>query len=213
MKKIKNFVIRNPYWSTLFFPFVGTIFFLFLFAYIKVLNLNSAIIILLGWIGWIIYCIVAVGKGNRVRLTVVSFLMWFGVIIALLFLSTILFQGVPVSARSEATRSDYRQMATFLGVEMANCIMGDTTTMNGNLTCVGRTADSVIAAAVIAKDDVMNAYELDKSAVTSGGTNTSDSDVGYIRLSVSGENIIIKTCYTKPCATTANRRSKTIALQ
>ena len=81
------------------------------------------------------------------------------------------------------------------------------------VTCSGRTADSVIAAAVIATKDVqMNPYELDKSAVTSGGTNTSDSDAGYIRLSVSGENIIIKTCHKKPCLT-KNQSSKTIAFQ
>ena len=96
---------------------------------------------------------------------------------------------------------------------MAKCILDKITAMDGNLTCQGRTADSVIAAAVIAKGDVMNAYETDKQAVTSGGTNTSDSDAGYIRLSVSGENIIIKTCHKKPCATNTNQRSETIALQ
>ena len=86
------------------------------------------------------------------------------------------------------------------------------------MTCHGRTADSVIAAAVIAKDDVMNAYETDKQAVTSGGTNTSDSDVGYIRLSFLDEtiiikNIIIKTCHTKPCSNENNRLSKTIEIK
>ena len=65
---------------------------------------------------------------------------------------------------------------------------------------------------VVAKNDVMNAFETDKQAVTSGGTNTSDSDVGYIRLSVSGNDIIIKTCHTKPCLT-KNQSSKTIAFQ
>ena len=103
-------------------------------------------------------------------------------------------------------------MHTYITVEMIECNLGETTTMSGNLTCHGRTADSVIAAAVIAKDDVMNAYETDKQAVTSGGTNTSDLDVGYIRLSVSGENIIIKTCHRKPCIT-MNQNSKTIAFQ
>ena len=54
------------------------------------------------------------------------------------------------------------------------------------LTCHGRTADSVVTAAVIAKDDVMNSYETDKQAVTNGGTNTSDSDVGYISIKCFG---------------------------
>ena len=104
-------------------------------------------------------------------------------------------------------------MAKYIAAEMKSCSMGETTTMSGNLTCHGRTADSVVAAAVIAKGDVMNAYETDKQAVTSGGTNTSNSDLGYIRLNVSGENIIIKNCDTKPCVINANRHSKTIALK
>ena len=33
MKKIKNFIIRNPYWSTLFFPFVPIIILILLFIY------------------------------------------------------------------------------------------------------------------------------------------------------------------------------------
>ena len=129
--------------------------------------------------------------------------------------------SVPFNAKYKETKNSYGEMATYIAVEMMSCSMDETTTwrkvgdkvMSGNLTCHGRTADSVVAAAVIAKDDVMNAYETDKQAVTSGGTNTSDSDVGYIRLSVSGENIIIKTCDTKPCVTNANQHSKTIALQ
>ena len=88
--KITNFVIRHPYWSTLFVPFVGTIFFLFLFAYIKVLNLNSAIIILLGWIGWTIYCIV-VCKGKRVKLIFDTLFIW--VLIFLLLSSTFMFSS------------------------------------------------------------------------------------------------------------------------
>jgi hypothetical protein len=133
-----------------------------------------------------------------------------GVIIALLNLSTCGLHGVPI--KTEETKKGYSKMVTYITVEMLTCSMGETTTMDGNLTCSGRTADSVIAAAVIAKDDVMNAYETDKQAVTSGGTNTSDSDAGYIRLSVSGENIIIKTCHKKPCIT-MNQNSNTIAFQ
>ena len=118
----------------------------------------------------------------------------------------------PPKAKTAVTKDSYGNMIKYISIEMMSCSIGETTSMGGNLTCHGRTADSVIAAAVIAKDDVMNAYETDKQAVTSGGTNTSDSDVGYIRLSVSGENIIIKTCHTKPC-TTMNQSSKTIAFQ
>ena len=133
--------------------------------------------------------------------------------------SLIIFGDKGEKAKQASTKDMFGKMATFLGVEMMSCSMGDTTTMNGNLTCVGRTADSVIAAAVIAtKEDLINPYDMKNSAVTIGGTNTSDSDVGYIRLSFLDEtiiikNIIIKTCHTKPCSNENNRLSKKIPIE
>ena len=238
MKKIKNFVIRNPYWSTLFFPFVPIIILILLFIYTDSTNpyglvttttatpnpflqiisniwsITAPYIFLFGILGWIIYCIVVVGKEKRVKLIVLFFSICI-LAFLLFFVYTIWIHSInhPPRAKSSVTKFMHKEMAMYINAEMARCIIDETTAMNGNLTCSGRTADSVIAAAVIATKDVqMNPYELDKSAVTSGGTNTSDSDVGYIRLSVSGENIIIKTCHTKPCAT-KNQSSKTIALQ
>ena len=128
--------------------------------------------------------------------------------------SLIIFGDKGEKAKQASTKDMFGKMATFLGVEMMSCSTGDTTTMNGNLTCAGRTANSVITAMVTSMDgDQMNPYELDKSAVTSGGNNTADTDAGFIRLSVSGVNIVIKTCHTKPCSTAANKNEKSIPFQ
>ena len=136
----------------------------------------------------------------------------FVIAVLLTIFTNTFFFSTPYKAKSAATKDSYGEMATYIAVEMMSCSIGDTTTMGGNLTCSGRTADSVIAAAVIATKEDLNPYDMKNSAVTSGGTNTSDSDVGYIRLSVSGNDIIIKTCHTKPC-TTMNQNSNTIAFQ
>ena len=109
-------------------------------------------------------------------------------------------------------KETYGQMLKYITSEMEKCILDEITAMDGNLTCQGRTADSIIAAAVIATKEDLNPYDMKNSSVTSGGTNTSDSDAGYIRLSVSGENIIIKTCHTKPCSENYNRRKNTIEI-
>ena len=136
-------------------------------------------------------------------------------VIAVLFtiFTDLFFHIDTYKVKSEATKSNHAQTVKYISAEIQKCSLGETTTMSGNLTCHGRTADSVIAAAVIATKEDLNPHDMKNSSVTSGGTNTSDSDVGYIRLSVSGKNIIIKTCHTKPCATNANQRSKTIAFQ
>ena len=126
----------------------------------------------------------------------------------------VIFGDKSEEAKQASTKKMFGEMATDLGVEMMSCSTGDTTTMNGNLTCAGRTATSVITAMVTSMDgDQMNPYELDKSAVTNGGANTADTDAGYIRLSVSGTNIVIKGCHTKACSVAANRKEKSIAFQ
>ena len=128
--------------------------------------------------------------------------------------SLIIFGDKGEKAKQASTKDMFGKMATFLGVEMMSCSTGDTKTMNDKLTCAGRTASSVVTAMVAAMDnDQMNPYELDKSAVTNGGVNTADSDAGYIRLSVSGTKIVIKTCHTKACSDAANRKEKSIAFQ
>ena len=126
----------------------------------------------------------------------------------------VIFGGKGEQAKQAATKGMFNEMSTYLGVEMMGCSMGETKTMNDNLTCSGRTAATVVAAMVTSMtNDQMNPYELDKSAVTSGGNNTSDSDAGFIRLSVSGTNIVVKVCHTKPCGTAANKTEKNIPFQ
>ena len=126
----------------------------------------------------------------------------------------VMFGGQAEKAKIAATKSIQKQVTTYITIEMMNCSMGDTTTMGGSLTCSGRTAASVVSAAVTSQaNEHQNPYEGDKSAVTSGGNNTADSDAGYIRLSVSGTNIIAKSCHTKACGTAANRDEKSIAFQ
>ena len=141
---------------------------------------------------------------------------------AILFVIAVLFTiitdflaiGNVSKAKTHVSKIQFDDVATYITDEIKDCSQGETTVMGGNLTCDDRTAASVIAATVITtKGDQVNPYETAYSSVTSGGTNTSDSDVGYIRLSVSGNYIVIKTCHTKPCATITNQHSETIALQ
>ena len=138
------------------------------------------------------------------------------IVIAVLFtiITDFLAIGNVSKAKTHVSKIQFDDVATYITDEIKDCSQGETTVMGGNLTCDDRTAASVIAATVITtKGDQVNPYETTYSSVTSGGTNTSDSDVGYIRLSVSGNDIIIKTCHTKPCATNTNQRSETIAFQ
>ena len=126
----------------------------------------------------------------------------------------VMFGGQADKAKIASTKSIQKQVATYITVEMMNCSMGDTTTMGGSLTCSGRTPTSVVTAAVTAQaGEHNNPYQTTVAAVTSGGSNTATSDAGFIRLSVSGQNIIAKSCHTQPCSAADERDEKTIAFQ
>ena len=126
----------------------------------------------------------------------------------------VMFGGQAAKAKTAATKSIQKQLVTYITIEMMNCSMGETTTMGGSLTCSGRTPASVVAAAVTSQaSEHKNPFVQENAAVTSGGNNTADGDAGYIRLSVSGQNIIAKSCHTTPCSTAANKNEKSIAFQ
>ena len=126
----------------------------------------------------------------------------------------VMFGGQAAKAKTAATKSIQKQIVTYITVEMMNCSMGETTTMGGSLTCSGRTPASVVTATVASQaGEHDNPYQTTTAAVTSGGNNTATGDAGFIRLSVSGQNIEVKSCHTQPCSAADERDEKTIAFQ
>ena len=88
--------------------------------------------------------------------------------------------------------------------------------MFGNLICSERTAVNVVTATLKTYTDFMsikNPYFPENNAVRFDGINTSESDRGYINLSSSGSNVIIKTCYGRICTDSAYRLSDTIEIK
>ena len=51
------------------------------------------------------------------------------------------------------------------------------------------------------------------AAVTDGGNATADTDVGYVRMTSSGNDITIETCFTTSCGTAANRSSNKVKVE
>ena len=43
--------------------------------------------------------------------------------------------------------------------------------------------------------------------------NNTDEDVGYVNLSASGPNVVVKTCHKKPCKKSDNRQENTIEIK
>jgi len=154
-------------------------------------------------------------SGKNVKAFTLMELMIVIVIIGILAaVGLTVFGGQAGKAKTSSTKAIHKQVVTYITVEMMNCSMGETTTMGGSLTCSGRTAGSVVTAAVASlANEHKNPFENSKAAVTNGGNNTADTDAGYIRLGTSGTNVTVKSCHTQPCSTASNREEKTVALQ
>ena len=123
----------------------------------------------------------------------------------------VMFGGQAEKAKIAVTKANHKSVIKYITYEVMQCNMGETTVMEGNLTCSGRTRQSVIDATVKALSDIKNPYgEMDKNlpaatrmnAVTDGGNYSGQPGLGYVRLQNQSAKVLrIGTCYAIPCFT------------
>lgn len=118
------------------------------------------------------------------------------------------FSGFQEKAKIAVSKSNHKNVIKYMTVEITKCELGEETVMDGNLTCSGRTRQSVIDATVKALSHIKNPYggedqnlpaAIRMNAVTDGGTYTSGGSaggLGYVRLQNQSAKVLrIGTCY------------------
>ena len=130
-------------------------------------------------------------------------------IIILIFASFFFFTS-PDNSKVNVAKYIHGNTVKYISEEIQKCKLGDKKFMV-TLDCPA-TADKAIYGAVDTNEDI-NPYDLRHKAVRISRSSTNDEDVGYISLSISGSNVIIKTCYRKPCSNENNRRSDIIEIK
>jgi type IV pilus assembly protein PilA len=114
-------------------------------------------------------------------------------------------------AKVNATKTIHAQTVKYISAEIQKCKLGDSKFMNNNQDCPA-TASKAIIGAVATMTDV-NPYDSSKLSIRTSNSITNDEDVGYISLSASGSDIIIKSCNKTPCNKKANRQSSTVSIK
>ena len=93
-------------------------------------------------------------------------------------------------------------MGGYVAAELAKCNI-ETTVMEGNLSCSGKTYQNVVDAIVKTFSNLDHIYEPGKTVVTDGGSYSNNSgSTGFIRLQSPYNpktHILIGTCYGDPC--------------
>ena len=115
------------------------------------------------------------------------------------------------SSRINATKTIYSQTVKYISAELQKCKLGYSKFMGNNQECPATTSKAIIGAVATMTD--VNPYDSSKLSIRTSNSNTSDEDVGYISLSASGSDIIIKSCSKTPCNKEANRHSSTVSIE
>ena len=128
----------------------------------------------------------------------------------------VMFGGQAEKAKIAVAKSNHKSATKYIKIEVMKCDLGETSVMEGNLTCAGRSHQKVIDAIVKSfgkgsQSHFKNPYgkgsqAANDTAVTDGGGWSNDYDIGYIRLQVWADYVIgVGTCYAIPCNDSKNK--------
>ena len=146
--------------------------------------------------------------------TLIELLVVVAIIGILAAVGVVAYNGYTGNAKVASTKSNQATVVKYIAAETKKCDLGELKAMSDNLTCSGKDASKVITASVKALAEFKNAYVPADKAVTSGGNNTSDSDIGYIRLTATNTTTIsIKSCNKKACSSTDNKQENSVSIE
>lgn len=116
------------------------------------------------------------------------------------------------SAKTAATKSNHASTVKYISAEIQKCKLGESKFMDFTQDCPA-TALKAINGTVATMTDWLNPFDTAKLLIRLSNSNTNDEDVGYISLSASGSDIIIKSCHKKPCSKEENRQTSTVSIE
>ena len=137
--------------------------------------------------------------------TLIELLVVVAIIGILAAVGVVAYNGYTSAAKASAAKSNHKNVIKYMTAEITKCELGEAKVMDGNLTCSGRTRQSVMDATVKALSDFKNPFgkgpsDPNDTAVTDGGTYSNDYAIGYTRLQNQSAKVLrIGTCYAIPC--------------
>ena len=131
-----------------------------------------------------------------------------------------MYQDVSGDVKSGSAKRSHNTVVQYITLELMRCEV-TTTVMDGNLTCSGKTINSVKEATIKALQHLKNPFgmgvnDANDTLITNGGTFTKDYDLGYVRLHGLDDNdqtikLLVGTCYAIKCYTNDTENNYTVS--
>ena len=157
---------------------------------------------------------------NNKGFTLIELLVVVAIIGILAAVGVVAYSGYTAGAKKQAAKSNQAAVTKYIAAELQKCNLGtdsgkamkDPTGVE-RLTCSGKTGGSTVTAAALALADFKNPYDSSKKAVSTTANPANNAGVGYTKISASGDNITIETCFTTNCATASNRIKNQVTVE
>ena len=143
-------------------------------------------------------------KKNQKGFTLIELLVVVAIIGILAAVGVVAYSGYTAGAKKQAAKSNHSAVSKYIAAELQKCNLGETTAMEGNLTCSGKNATKTVTAAKTALAEFKNPYDTASKGVRTGN-HTTDADVGFTNISVDGSKVQIITCWVTACSSNDNK--------
>ena len=141
---------------------------------------------------------------NHRAFTLIELLVVVAIIGILAAVGGVAYNGYSKSAKKAAAHANFKMVIKYMVAENTKCELGNEKLMDGNLTCAGRTIDSLMLAAKNAFSDLKNPIDSNNAAITIGGDyqgGTISGQIGIIRMhKISLKQIRFGVCYKYKCS-------------
>ena len=159
-------------------------------------------------------------NNNNKGFTLIELLVVVAIIGILAAVGVVAYSGYTAGAKKQAAKSNQAAVVKYIAAEIQKCNLGTDSgkamkdpSGTERLTCSGKTGGKVVDAAVLALADFKNPYDASKAAVSKTANPSNDSGVGYTKISASGNELTIETCFTTACNQATNRIKNQVTVE
>ena len=159
-------------------------------------------------------------NNNNKGFTLIELLVVVAIIGILAAVGVVAYSGYTAGAKKQAAKSNQAAVVKYIAAEIQKCNLGTDSgkamkdpSGTERLTCSGKTGSKVLDAAVLALADFKNPYDASKAAVSKTANPSNDSGVGYTKISASGNELTIETCFTTACNQATNRIKNQVTVE